>query len=231
VRTVINRLENEPINVPRQMVQSLDVLCMQGFANVEGERVRRNRELAEIDGIDERTGELDYSTAFEWTPEGDGHDERGSEVTETIREGQGWSRTDLLRELKRRQDFLDALREHGVEDYRRFTAAVKAYYADPERAVADVEAASRVDDADGTDAETGTRVRKSSEPGEPDEPGDDRPTGERVVDRSVDEPADEPTDTRTADRGPEADPAGARSGADDADRDTDRPDADFGDGR
>jgi flagellar protein FlaI len=66
VRTVINRLENEPIGVPRQMVRSLDVLCVQGFGNVEGERVRRNEELAEIEDIDERTGELDYSTAFEW---------------------------------------------------------------------------------------------------------------------------------------------------------------------
>ena len=65
VRTVINRLENEPIGVPRQMVRSLDVLCVQGFGNVEGERVRRNEELAEIEDTDERTGELDYSTAFE----------------------------------------------------------------------------------------------------------------------------------------------------------------------
>jgi archaeal flagellar protein FlaI len=96
--------------------------------------VRRSIELAEIDEIDERTGELDYSTAFEWDPAGDVHADRGSAVTETIREGQGWSRTDLLRELKRRRTYLETLREQDITDYRRFTAAVRAYYTDPERA-------------------------------------------------------------------------------------------------
>ncbi|MFW6385421.1 MAG: type II/IV secretion system ATPase subunit, partial [Halodesulfurarchaeum sp.] len=41
VQTVINRLENEPINVPRAMIQSLDVLTVQTLAYVDGERVRR----------------------------------------------------------------------------------------------------------------------------------------------------------------------------------------------
>lgn len=169
VRTVINRLENEPINVPRQMVQSLDVLCVQGFASVDGERVRRTRQIAEIDGIDERTGELDYSTAFEWRPEDDSHSDRGSKVTEAIREGQGWSRTDLLRELKRRRTFLETLRENGVDDYRRFTAAVKAYYADPERAMAGIETAARpgasTTDSDTTGNEEATDRPTDDEPG------------------------------------------------------------------
>jgi flagellar protein FlaI len=175
VRTVINRLENEPIGVPRQMVRSLDVLCVQGFANVEGERVRRNEEVAEIEGIDERTGELDYSTAFEWRAAGDTHADRGSAVTESIREGEGWSRTDLLRELERRRTFLDDLAEHGIEDYRRFTAAVTSYYADPERAVADVDVAARPEgsdtdvdpDPDGGSVADGTaRTREESSGGE-----------------------------------------------------------------
>jgi hypothetical protein len=156
VRTVINRLENEPINVPRQMVRSLDVLCVQGFASVSGKRVRRTRRIAEIEGIDERTGELDYSTAFEWHPEGDTHVEQGSSVAKAIREERGWSQTDLLRELKRRWEFIKSLRENGVDDYRRFTAAVKAYYADPERAVVDVERAARPDDS-------GLTIRKTAD--------------------------------------------------------------------
>jgi len=66
VQTVINRLENEPINVPRPMVQSLDVLCVQVLGQSGGERVRRAKTIAEIEGIDQRTGELDYSNSYAW---------------------------------------------------------------------------------------------------------------------------------------------------------------------
>ena len=130
VRTVINRLENEPINVPRQMVQSLDVLCVQGFGNVSGERVRRNKDLAEIEGIDERTGELDYSTAYRWDGDDDTFESSGSEVLNDIRDDEGWSQQELLTELRDRRRVLAYLQERGVTDYRRFTAMINEYYAD-----------------------------------------------------------------------------------------------------
>jgi len=60
IETVINRLENEPINVPRAMVQSLDMLSIQTLTRSGDQRVRRAKTIGEIGGIDQRTGELDY---------------------------------------------------------------------------------------------------------------------------------------------------------------------------
>jgi len=71
IETVINRLENEPINVPRAMVQSLDMLSIQTLTRSGDQRVRRAKTIGEIGGIDQRTGELDYSSAFEWDAETD----------------------------------------------------------------------------------------------------------------------------------------------------------------
>ncbi|MFB6308517.1 MAG: type II secretion system protein, partial [Haloarculaceae archaeon] len=130
VQTVINRLENEPINVPRPMVQSLDILCVQVLARSEGERVRRIRTVAEIEGIDQRTGELDYSNTYSWNPPEDTYNESNSDLLDEIREERGWSQSELLRELRNRQRFLAYLREQGVTDYREFTAMVNKYYAD-----------------------------------------------------------------------------------------------------
>ncbi|WP_081655583.1 type II/IV secretion system ATPase subunit [Halopiger goleimassiliensis] len=130
VQTVINRLENEPINVPRPMVQSLDILSVQTLTRLEDSRVRRNRVLAEIEGIDQRTGELDYSTAFTWESESDAFRSHGSHVLEEIRDDRGWSQTELLAELQQRQRFLQYLRDNDISDYRRFTAMVNEYYAD-----------------------------------------------------------------------------------------------------
>ncbi|MFC6732824.1 type II/IV secretion system ATPase subunit [Haladaptatus sp. DYSN1] len=140
VQTVINRLENEPINVPRQMVQSLDILCIQSLVRIDGERSRRNRTIAEIEGINQRTGELDYSTAYTWNPSTDTVTEGTSTVLDEIRDERGWSQAQLLSELRNRRRFLEHLREQGVSDYRQFTAEVNEYYADKAAVLARIDA-------------------------------------------------------------------------------------------
>jgi flagellar protein FlaI len=132
IETVINRLENEPINVPRPMIQSLDLLLVQTLTRVDEERVRRSKTIGEIGGIDQRTGELDYSNAFSWNAETDEIAKRDSTLLDDIRRDRGWTQTRLKRELRNRERFLRFLHERGVNDYRQFTALVNEYYAKPE---------------------------------------------------------------------------------------------------
>ncbi|GGK62420.1 MULTISPECIES: type II/IV secretion system ATPase subunit [Haloarcula] len=139
VQTVINRLENEPINVPRPMVQSLDILCVQVLARSGDERVRRAKTLAEIEGIDQRTGELDYSTTYNWRATEDRFSENNSELLDEIREERGWTQSELLTELRNRQRFLRYLQSEGITDYRKFTAMVNKYYADKEQVMANID--------------------------------------------------------------------------------------------
>ncbi|WP_396613139.1 type II/IV secretion system ATPase subunit [Haloferax sp. S1W] len=146
IETVINRLENEPINVPRAMVQSLDLLCVQTLTRLDGERVRRSKAIGEIGSIDQRTGELDYSAAFSWNPENDWFSQNDSSILDQIQRENGWSRTELRRELRRRERFLQYLLEKGVSDYRRFTALINEYYADADEVMERVEADEDVSD-------------------------------------------------------------------------------------
>jgi flagellar protein FlaI len=140
VQTVINRLENEPINVPRSMVQSLDVLCVQTLTRFDDQRVRRNKTIAEIEGIDQRTGELDYSTTYSWNGQDDTFTESGSSVVlEEIKDDRAWSQADLLSELQDRRRFLQYLADNDVSDYRRFTALVNEYYTVPDAVMARIE--------------------------------------------------------------------------------------------
>ncbi len=133
IETVINRLENEPINVPRAMVQSLDMLSIQTQVRLDGQRVRRSKVIGELRGIDQRTGELDYASAFEWNPNTDIFASNDSDLIEEIQAERGWSRGKLLAELKNRRRLLSFLREQDVTDYRRFTALINEYYADADR--------------------------------------------------------------------------------------------------
>ncbi|ESP89642.1 type II/IV secretion system ATPase subunit [Candidatus Halobonum tyrrellensis] len=155
VETAINRLENEPINVPRAMVRSLDVLSIQTLTRFDGERVRRTRTVGEIGGVDGRTGELDYSSAFSWEASTDTYERNDSDLLADIADERGWSRTDLRRELRRRERFLATLCERGVTDYRRFTALVNEYYADPDRTMGRLDARDGAPDAGGDDGPRG----------------------------------------------------------------------------
>jgi flagellar protein FlaI len=133
VQTVINRLENEPINVPRPMVESLDILWVQVLTQRgDGDRVRRAQTIAEIEGIDQRTGELDYSNTYEWNSTEDEFSENNSSLLESIRDDRGWTQSELLEELRNRRLFLKFLQQEDVTDYRRFTAMVNKYYTDPD---------------------------------------------------------------------------------------------------
>ncbi|MYL15039.1 type II secretion system protein [Halorubrum terrestre] len=149
IETVINRLENEPINVPRAMVQSLDMLSVQTLTRSDDERVRRAKTIGEIGGIDQRTGELDYSSAFEWVPDTDSFRRNDSSLLEEIADERGWSRSELLREVRRRERFIELLSALGIDDYRTFTALVNEYYADADRVMEKLD--ERAAAADGVD--------------------------------------------------------------------------------
>jgi flagellar protein FlaI len=140
VQTAINRLENKPINVPRPMVQSLDVLVVQTLARFGGERVRRASDVAEIEGIDQRTGELDYASAYDWNATDDSFSEGNRNLMDEIRAERGWSQRDLLQELRQRRRFLKYLWDEAVTQYRQFTAMVNRYYADPDRVMDRIDA-------------------------------------------------------------------------------------------
>jgi len=148
VQTVINRLENDPINVPRPMVQSLDVLSVQVLTRSDGERVRRAKAVSEIEGIDQRTGELDYSNTYSWDGTSDTFTRNNSELLEEIRQEQGLTQAELMREFRNRRRFLTYLQKNDITDFRRFTAMVNKYYADPEEVV------EMIDEADVTVEET-----------------------------------------------------------------------------
>lgn len=157
IETVINRLENEPINVPRAMVQSLDMLSVQTLTRSDDQRVRRAKTIGEIGGIDQRTGELDYSSAFEWRAETDEFRRNDSTLLEEIQTERGWSRSELLREVDRRERFLELLSGLGVNGYKRFTALVNEYYADADRVMERLEERAGVADggAEGPDLSDG----------------------------------------------------------------------------
>ncbi|MDG6243860.1 MAG: type II/IV secretion system ATPase subunit [Methanolobus sp.] len=133
VQSVVHRLENPPINVPRIMIQALDLVAIQVQVKVGEERVRRCKSLTEIVGVDPRTGELLTNEVFVWDAARDMFQYSGrSYIIESVMENRGWTEEKVRDELKRRQDILDWARVRKVTHFRDFAKIVVAYNREPE---------------------------------------------------------------------------------------------------
>ncbi|MDF1530709.1 MAG: type II/IV secretion system ATPase subunit [ANME-2 cluster archaeon] len=132
VQSVVHRLENPPINVPRIMLQALDVVIIQVQVRVGEERVRRAKSITEIVGVDARTGELLTNEVFTWNASKDEFIYSGrSYVLESIMQNRGWNDERLQIELKQRQEILEWARMKNVKHYEDVAKIVVSYYREP----------------------------------------------------------------------------------------------------
>jgi len=118
VDAAIHRLESEPLNVPRNMVQALNIVSVQALIYRGVERVRRVQEIVEIAGIDPSTGNLRVNNVFTYDPVKDKFSFTGrSQIYSEITEKRGWNREQLELEVSTRKKVLEAMRDQGIRDY------------------------------------------------------------------------------------------------------------------
>jgi flagellar protein FlaI len=138
VASVVHRLENPPLDVPRNMLNALNLVCIQVQARVGGQRIRRNKQIIEILDIDPRTNELITNEVFSWHQATDEIRYSGkSYVLESIMETRGWSEARMREELKRRQEILEWMRRQKIRHFRDVSKMLISYFRDPD-AVMDV---------------------------------------------------------------------------------------------
>jgi len=145
VDAAIHRLESEPLNVPRNMMQALNIISVQGLIYHGTERVRRAQEIVEIAGIDPSTGNLRVNNVFIYDPV---HDTSGytgrSQVYADIAEKRGWSREQLEQEIDLRKSILMAMQKQGIRDYISVASLFHAYHIDAKNVVSHSEDLRRV---------------------------------------------------------------------------------------
>jgi flagellar protein FlaI len=118
IDAAIHRLESAPLNVPRNMVQALNIICVQALIYRGTERVRRVQEVVEIAGIDPATGNLRVNNVFLYDPVHDRTSYTGrSQVYSMIASKRGWTREELDAEIAVRKSLLDAMHTQGIRDY------------------------------------------------------------------------------------------------------------------
>ena len=133
IHQAIYRLENEPLNVPRSMIQFLDVVSIQTQWTERGIRRRRVKNIYEILGIDPNDKNLLINEIYRWDVYSDSfYQVNALKKLEKIAVFRGEDVEETLEELKRRASFLEHLRKMGIADYKVLTNMIHSYYRNPE---------------------------------------------------------------------------------------------------
>ena len=136
VASVVHRIENPPMDVPRNMLSALDFVCIQVQGRVGGKRIRRSKQIVEILDIDPRTNELITNEVFKWRSATDEIIYSGkSYLLEEIMEAKGWSENRMREELKRRQEVLEWMRLKKIRHYKDVAKILISYHRDPEAVI------------------------------------------------------------------------------------------------
>jgi archaeal flagellar protein FlaI len=144
VMSAVYRLENEPINVPRIMIQTLEAIGIQVQVRLDQRMVRRMKTIVEIAGIDPETGDLLTNTVFSWEPGADRHKFLGkSHIFEKIQEKKNISHHEVTSEWKNRTLILEWMMEHGIRHITDVSKIISEYYRRPETLLTKVRDAMR----------------------------------------------------------------------------------------
>ena len=132
VKSMVNRLENPPINTPRILLSALNNVIIQIQARTDKGVVRRLKQVLEIVGFEPETNELITNTVYEWDPGTDKFVFKGhSFLFDKIMELRNYSHDEMDAEFQRRVAVIHYLVAGKVSDHRQLWRLVSSYYRDP----------------------------------------------------------------------------------------------------
>ncbi|PSQ35463.1 secretion system protein, partial [Halobacteriales archaeon SW_12_69_24] len=115
VGEVIKRFTTDPINVSKTMFTALDLVSIQTQTRVQGNKVRRNKSLTEINHYDPENDEINVQDVYQWQAETDEYLQMGeSNTLDEIQFDRGWTRERLEREVFIRKLVLAYLVKQGL---------------------------------------------------------------------------------------------------------------------
>ncbi|MGA1819861.1 MAG: type II/IV secretion system ATPase subunit [Thermoplasmatota archaeon] len=136
VKSIVYRLENPPISIPRVLIQALNLVAIHNQLRVKGMRVRRITELVEIVGIEPTSLEIITNRVYKWEPAGDnfvfgGH----SNLYEKIMDMEDMTRDEVVTELNRRAEIIEWMVRNEVRLFTDVSTIVAEYYEDPDKVI------------------------------------------------------------------------------------------------
>ncbi|UCH89135.1 MAG: type II/IV secretion system ATPase subunit [Thermoplasmata archaeon] len=132
VTSIVRRLENPPINIPRILILGLNLIILQAQVKVKNKRTRRIKELVEIIGVDPTTNEIITNTVFKWIPAKDEFKFTGhSKLYEKIMDRENLTADEVLEDVRQRTEVINWMVEKKVRIHKQVASIINEYYRDP----------------------------------------------------------------------------------------------------
>ena len=136
VEGVIHRLESKPMNIPRSMMKSLDLIHVIRKVRLQSKFARRTQSVTELIGLDPVTEEILTNKLYQWNPKDDTFIYFGrSYVLEKIMENTGLEEQTIFDELERRKTILRWMVKKRIRYFEDVASVIQEYNSDPDRAL------------------------------------------------------------------------------------------------
>jgi len=139
VKSLIHRLEGKPIDIPRAMLQSLDIVVIQTNVQQDDKNVRKCKQIVEIIDIDSFTDEILTNEVFHWNPVEDEFIYSGkSYILERLRSQLGMSKEEMDTEISRRVEILNWMHKNNIRVFNDVAKIVSSYAETPNELMEDI---------------------------------------------------------------------------------------------
>ncbi len=134
VEAAMNRLESEPMNIPKTLIAMTNVIMVMSRTEIDGRPARRISTTTEVLGFNSDKDSIETEETFNWNPKFDRFSSLGkSALLEKQMNKLGISEDEVKRELGRRQTVLEWMAHEGIRRYTDVANIIREYYASPER--------------------------------------------------------------------------------------------------
>jgi len=134
VEAVINRLESEPMNIPKPLIAMIDVVMVIARIEKEGKPARRATTTTEVLELDQKTKSIPTEEVFSWSPREDKFVFSGySSLLERQMKKLGVTKGKVKRELNSRKIVLEWMVHNGIRRHTDVANVIREYYANPKR--------------------------------------------------------------------------------------------------
>ena len=134
VEAVMNRLESEPMNIPKPLVAMTDVIMVMTRTEIEEKPARRVSTATEITELEAKTKTILTHDVFRWNQKEDKFVSSGeSAILNRHMKKLDITEESITRELHRRKMILEWMVHEGIRRYTDVSNVIREYYIDPNR--------------------------------------------------------------------------------------------------
>jgi len=134
VEAALNRLESEPMNIPKSLLSMIDNIVIQGRTQIAGKPARRIYTVTEVVGLHPETKELLTHEVYRWSPKDDVFEFSGkSYILEELIKMAQLTMEEVEKELIRRKTVLEWMARNNIRHYTDVANVIREYYLNPDR--------------------------------------------------------------------------------------------------